>query len=232
MKKYITFLLISVLFAVNIHAQKRIEYSIGYGEYRMTDMQAALTGMMDNLMSQFPFDVAVMSNFPGYITHNFGVTYELNKHEFGVNVGYITTAGKIAYSDYSGEIIGKLSLNAYRIGFVYRYHVYRIGLGSKTSLSFYGELSPGMVLTKLKSKEHVMVGGQLKYIDEPYNVNSTSTGFSLLPQIGINLNLPYRFGLRVHGGYDIETGSKVKEKDGIRIDWSGLRFGGGVSFRW
>lgn len=212
MKKKILFLLISLLWVMNIHGQKRIEYSAGYGEYKMDDMQAALSSIMDNLTSQFPFDIAVISNFPSYINHNAGLMYQLNKHEFGANVGYLSTAGKIAYSDYSGEIMGKLSLNAYRIGLVYRYHVYRVGLSRGTSVTFYGELSPGIIFTKLKSKEHVIVNGQSKDIDNAYNVNSSLTGFSVLPQVGISMNLPYGFGIRVYGGYDIESGSNVKEK--------------------
>lgn len=229
--KKIIYIIICIFASISANAQLKIEYSAGYGSYKMDDMKSQLTNIQTELKKQYPFDFAITDNFPSYVTHNLGVTYQLNKHEFGANLTYLTTAGRLAYSDYSGEIVDKLTLNAYRIGLLYRYHFYKIGISDKTNISFYGELSPAMTLTDLKTKGHIKVGNEQKDLDDKYKLDSDMTSFSVLPQLGINLNLPYGIGVHLSGGYDIDMGASMKQNKDAKVNWSGLRIGGGVSYK-
>lgn len=230
MKKYIIFILICIS-SISANAQFKIEYSVGYGSYKMDDMKGQLSNIQTELKKQYPFDIAITDNFPNYVIHNFGIAYMQDKHEFGANLTYQTTAGRLAYSDYSGEIVDKLSLNAYRIGLLYRYHFYQIEFSDKTNISFYGELSPGMTLNSLKTKGHVKVGNDQKDLDDRYKLNSNMVGFSVLPQLGVNLNLPYGIGVHLSGGYDVDMGASLKGNKDVKVDWSGLRISGGISYQ-
>lgn len=231
MKKTI-YTIICLLIAISANAQFKIEYSAGYGSYKMDDMKTQLGNIQTELKKQYPFDITITDNFPSYVTHNAGVTYTLlNKHEFGANMTYLTTAGRLAYSDYSGEIVDKLTLNVYRVGLLYRYHFYQIGIGNKTNISFYGELSPGMTLTSLKTKGHMKVGNEQKDLDDKYKLNSDISSFSILPQLGANFNLPYGIGVHISGGYDIDIGASIEQPKDLKVNWSGLRVGGGVSYK-
>lgn len=230
MKKTI-YLIICLLITILANAQLKIEYSAGYGSYKMDDMKTQLSIIQTELKKQYPFDIAITDNFPSYIIQNAGVTFTLNKHEFGGNLTYLTTAGRLAYSDYSGEIVNKLTLNAYRVGLLYRYHFYQIKHRDKTNISFYGELSPGMTLTSLKTKGHVKVGSDQNDLDDKYKLNSDMTGFSVLPQLGVNLNLPHGIDIHLSGGYDIDMGASMKQNKNVKVDWSGLHISGGFSYQ-
>lgn len=230
MKNYILLIFICLPF-VAAKSQLKVEYSIGYGQYKMDDMKSYLTELQNSIKSQYPLDVAVIDNFPSYVTHNVGIIYQLEKHGFGTNLTYLTTAGKLAYSDYSGEIMDKLTLNAYRVGLLYRYDFYQIQCGKKTNISFFGQLSPGITLTSLKTKGHIKTGNDQKDIDDKYKLNSNLTGFSVLPQLGVNLNLLYGLGVHISAGYDFEMGSNIKHDNNAKVDWSGLRLQGGISYQ-
>lgn len=228
MKKYILIIFVFIL-SISANSQIKIEYSVGYGDYKMDDMKPLLGIMEEFVKLKYPLDFATTDNFPNYVTHNIGITYTLKKHEMGANFTYLTTAGRFAYSDYSGEMIYKQILNGYRFGLLYRYHFFQVELGQKVNISFHGELSPGMTFSNFDTKAHIKVNNKLEDIDDEFKMNKhNTTGFSILPQIGANLNLPYGIGIHIAGGYDFEIGAKIKD---YKVDWSGLRLNGGVSYK-
>lgn len=230
MKKYII-IIATILLGLSAQAQFKVEYTVGYGDYKMGEMKDLLLDIQSDLKFQYPVDIAITDNFPSYVTHNLGVGYKLSKHEFGTNLTYLTTAGRMAYSDYSGEIVNKLTLNAYRVGAFYRYHFYQIGITNVTKISLFGELSPAITFTDIKTKGHIKVGNEINGLDERYRIRANTTGISILPQIGACLNLPSGLGVHIIAGYDIEMGAKFKQNKNIEVDWSGLRLGIGLSYR-
>ncbi|MCD7972019.1 MAG: hypothetical protein LUG18_05030 [Candidatus Azobacteroides sp.] len=230
MKNYIVALFICLL-PFSVQSQIKIEYSVGYGNYKMDDMQTELINLQNTLKTQYPLDIDIIDNFPGYLTYHIAVIYGMQEHEAGADFTYLTTAGKLAYSDYSGEIMNKLALNAYRIGLLYRYHFYQIGTVNKVNLSFYGEVSPGITFTNVKVKGHIKTNDEFISLDNKYLTGSNITGFSVLPRVGANLRLPYGIGIHVAGGYDFQMGSTLKQNKDVRVDWSGLRLEGGVSYQ-
>ena len=185
------------LFAFSAKSQLKIEYSAGYGDYKMNDMKAELNAIQSDLKQQYPVDIGITDLFPAYVTHHIGATYLLTRHEAGIGFTYLTTAGKLAYSDYSAQLMNKLTLNAYRIGLLYRYHFYQLTVSNTIRLSFYGEVSPGLTFTRLKTKGYIRVGNELENLDDKYLINRNTKGFSALPQAGVNLKLPYGLGIEV-----------------------------------
>lgn len=231
MKKYISLVFIALIVTITANAQVKASYSIGYGDYVMSDMNEILDASLRSIQSQLPAGVRITDNFPGYITHNIDASYQIKRHEFGLKGTYMTTGGKIAYSDYSGEYYEKLTLNGYRVGAMYRFHFVKSKLGS-FPLSLYGELSPAVTFTNLKFNALLSL--------PDYDINETNTedivstketGFSIQPLIGAQLFMTRNIFVTMSGGYNFELGSYLSTtNDRYRADWSGLRVNGGVGF--
>ncbi|MDR2955744.1 MAG: hypothetical protein LBV43_11750 [Prevotella sp.] len=236
MKKHIFLITLFIIITLSAKSQFSVSYSAGYGSYEMGDMKNLLNNMANELGGQLPgIPVKVVDNFPGYVTHNLDLSYRIKRHEFGFRSTYMTTGGKIGYSDYTGEYSGKLTLNGYRIGLNYRYYVPVADFGKSGLLSFFAELSPGITFSNLKSKEYIYLNILEERQDTDDNIDMNANGVSLLPQIGVKWFLTPNIGIHVSGGYDFQLGSYFKYqgvKSNIKSDWSGLRINGGVSFSW
>ncbi len=231
MKKYIFILFLSCIVVLNAKAQFSAGYSVGYGSYQMDDMKQVLKNMLNELRGQLPdIPVAVVDNFPGYVTHSLDLGYRIKNNEIGLRGTYLTTGGNVAYSDYSGEYSGKLTLNGFRIGLNYRYYIPATDFGKLGSLSLFAELSPGITFSKLKSKEYIRIFDQQENSDEDLNLNAN--GISLLPQIGAKWFINNRIGVHIGAGYDFQLGSHFTYqgvKSTLKSDWSGIRINAGVS---
>ncbi|WP_433901951.1 hypothetical protein [Sphingobacterium puteale] len=229
MKKILyTFLFLSIAFISR--GQIKVEYSIGYGNYKMEGMKTELIRIQEELKQQFPLSIAITDNFPGYVIHTAGINYKSGRHELGTNFTYLSTAGRLAYSDYSGELVDKINLNAFRIGMVYRSYFHQLALNKNNRLAFFAEVSPGLTFTKTKTKAYTKTAATEIKLDEKYGFNSTSTSLSVLPQLGLKYELPYGLGLHISGGYDIEMEGSLNQNENVKVDWSGVRIGGGFSY--
>ncbi len=217
--------------SVTSRAQIKLEYTVGYGTYSMKSIKAELAQMQEDIKMNLPLDIVITDNFPGYVTHGGGLIFKMKKNEIGANFTYLTTAGRWAYSDYSGELVNKIGLNAYRIGLLYRNHFHTISLREKVNFSFFGELSPGLTMTKAKTENHVIANGDRLELDKRYNIDAKATNFSIMPQLGVNIGLSSGVGVHLSGGYDIEMNGALEKKNRSReVDWTGIRFGGGISY--
>lgn len=237
MKKYI-FLIVFVLASFSAKAQFTISYSAGYGTYEMDDMKKLMSNGFTGLNSKIPnIPFSLVSNFPGYVTHRADLSYLIGQQEFGVTGSFLTTGGKIAYSDYSGEYIEKLTTNGIRIGALYRYYMPVGDIGSDGVISLYGELSPAAVFTKLKYKGHATIGGQTQdFTDE---MGGNAVGISIQPMLGVKLNVTRNIGFHLAAGYDFSLLSNMKKETmvnstkivyDLKMDWSGFRANAGVSY--
>ena len=230
MKKYTTLFFLALVSTMALNSQVRVSYSVGYGDYNMSDMNKVLDNSLFLIELEFPTGVAITDRFPGYITHNIDATYHLKRHEFGIKGTYLTTGGKIAYSDYSGEYFEKITLNGYRVGAMYRFHFLKSQIGN-LPLSFYGELSPAITFTSLKYNALLNLP-EYDVHETPEDVLSTNeTGYSIQPLIGAQLFLTRNIFFNVSAGYDFEFGAKLSTANNLlRVDWTGFRANGGVGF--
>lgn len=232
MKKYILLILCVLGGAMSVHAQVSVSYSVGYGDYKMSDMNRLLDASLSALQNSFPSGVRITDKFPGYVTHNLDATYSFHRHEVGVKGTFMTTGGQIAYSDYSGKYKEKLTLNGYRLGVMYRFHFIKTHIG-RMPLSLFGEASPAITFTKLKYKASLTL--------PEYNINETNpddhistneTGFSIQPLVGAQLFLTKGLFISLSLGYDFEFGAKLGTmNNALRADWSGFRANAGIGYK-
>lgn len=229
MKKHIIIILLSFAVTMFANGQIRVSYSIGYGDYKMEDMHKLLDTSLSLVQEELPSGVRITDKFPGYVTHNMDVAYHFKRHEFGVKGSYMTTGGKIAYSDYSGKYYENLTLNGYRIGALYRFHFLESKVGN-LPISLYGELSPAITFTSLKYKAQLTLPDyEVDETNPQDNVSTDETGYSIQPLLGAQLFVTRNLFITVSGGYDFEFGSKLSTtNDMFRVDWSGFRVNGGV----
>ena len=231
MKKHITLILLALVASMTANAQVRVSYSVGYGDYNMSDMNKILDATLSLGQMEIPVNLAITDRFPGYITHNIDAGYHLKRHEFGLKGTYMTTGGKIAYSDYSGKYYEKLILNGYRVGAMYRFHFLKSKIGN-LPLFLYGEVSPAITFTSLKYKALLSLPDYDVNESNPEdNVSTNETGYSIQPMIGAQMFVTRNIFFIVSGGYDFEFGSKLSTANNmLRVDWSGFTVNGGVGF--
>jgi len=226
MKKAVL-VLFSLFFILQAQSQVTVEYSVGYGSYKMSDMKDFLSSTQSAISDIVPgLDISTTDNFPGYITHTFHLGYRMQKHEFGITGSYLNTAGKISYADYSGKISSEIKVSGYRGGIFYRNYFYSISMGKNQSISFYGEISPSLIFSKIKIDQEVSPENNIL---RPEDNNYNSVSVSLLPQLGIRHNFTSRIGASISAGYEIDFSSEISEIES-KLDWSGLRANGGISY--
>ena len=230
MKKHVTLIFLALVVTITASAQIKVSYSIGYGEYKMESMKNLLDASFELVKAEFPPEVIITDNFPGYITHNLDASFNLKLHEFGLKGTYMTTGGKIAYADYSGEYFEKLTLNGYRFGAMYRFHFLKTKIGN-IPLNLYGELSPAITFTSLKYKALLSLPDYEVHEIPEDKISTNETGYSIQPLIGGQLFVIRNIFVNVSAGYDFEFGSELSTANNMyRVDWSGFRVNGGVGF--
>ena len=231
MKKYITLIFLALMASATAKAQVRVSYSVGYGDYKMDDMNRLLDASLSLVAMELPAGVSITDRFPGYVTHSLDATYAYKRHEFGLKGTYMTTGGKIAYSDYSGRYNEDLTLNGYRVGAMYRFHFLQTQLGT-LPLSLFGELSPAITFTSLKYEALLSLPDfDINETNPVDNVSTDETGYSIQPMIGGQLFVMRNIFFILSAGYDFEFGSELSTTNNLlRADWTGFRVNGGVGF--
>ncbi len=231
MKKYISLIILVLIASTTASAQVRVSYSVGYGDYKMDDMNRLLDASLSLIAMELPAGVAITDRFPGYITHSLEATYAFKRHEIGLKGTYMTTGGKIAYSDYSGKYNEDLTLNGYRVGAMYRFYFLQTQV-SNLPLSLFGELSPAITFTSLIYEALLSLPDyDINESNPEDNVSTNETGYSIQPMIGGQLFATRNIFFILSAGYDFEFGSKLSTTNNLlRADWTGFRVNGGVGF--
>jgi len=228
MRKYITFLILFI--SIGANAQFRASYSAGYGDYKMGDMKEMLKNAFAGTSSVLPEGVAIVDNFPGYVTHNVDLSYQMNNKELGVKFSYLTTGGKIAYSDYSGKYKEKITFSGYRVGIMYRFHFVNTHI-SDHKFTIFGELSPAITFTSLSYEGALDLYEANAHQQFEDNLSTNTTGYSIQPLVGATIELISNFSFYLSTGYDFEFKGKLSTtNDFYRADWTGFRMNAGVSY--
>ncbi len=61
-------------------------------------------------------------------------------------------------------------------------------------------------------------------------ISINTTGFTLLPQIGLKFNINSRIGFLLSSAYDLNWGSGTNKLGGNKIDWFDFRVSNGTSY--
>ncbi len=230
MRKYI-FLAIALFCSGLLQAQFTINYSGGYSSYDTGGMSS----MLRNIQLTSPVSTIgakIMGNFPvEHLIHIIDVGYLFEKHEFGLKGGgYHSTGGKLSIKDYSGEYSNRFVVNGFRTGVYYKYYFFTYGNRRGRELfSFFGEASPGIYMTHFKNRGFFVVNDkELDRFDDTFKTSS----FSLLTQVGAKYYITGNINLHVAVGYDFSAKVKWERStyNSASINWSGVRFTGGVGF--
>ena len=220
MRKYITFFFI--LFGLSAHAQVSISYSAGYSDYKMTDAKQALENMFRSIKPNLPENLEITENFPGYITHNLDLTYQIKSHEVGAKFSYYTTGGIIAYSDYSGKYKNSAIFNGYKFGLIYRIHFWV----PNDRFSVFFEISPALVSTDIKYKLEYPFSNQ--NVHKQISDKDSESAVSIQPLLGCRFAITKNILIFGRGGYDYLFTSKSNP---AIANWSGIRGEAGITWK-
>ncbi len=227
------FLVVSFCVTIfSVNAQFRFDYHASYAAYNMKDLKS----LMNRIKTSEPFKnlgLQTVEDFPAYVAHSVNIGYRVNSHEFGVKSGFYSTGGKLSVADYSGKLNTTLITNGYREGVYYRNYFYTstvedVDKRMKDRFSFWGEVSPALLLSTLKIKTVISDVDFMEVLEEPeYNENA----YALLFQLGGKFYITKNISLDLVAGYDFSFGGNYDGLNGTpRSDWSGLRLSSGVGF--
>jgi len=193
------------------------EYSVGYGTFQLNDIKEIKHSMPNQ------YGLRETDYFPNYITHSFSLGYDTLSHRFGAVFSYLTTGGRLNRADYSGSFTLDMIMNGYRLGLFYRYYI-NTGF---SPLSFYLQVSPGLLFSNLEMKEQVDVYSELAET----TTELEGFGIYLEPAIGAKYRITNWLQLSLGGGYEVDLPGKMKmwdEKTRIKSKWDGFRLYGGL----
>ncbi|MNJ96354.1 hypothetical protein D3C87_140780 [compost metagenome] len=223
---------ITLLFiTITSMAQIGFGYRFGIGNYKMSEMSSFLNVIQSGIKLDYPVPISVTDNFPNHYTNYGEITYSIKKNDYGVNFTYLSTGGRLAYSDYSGAIAYNLNANAYRIGAVYRNFFFQTNERQDKNLSLFAEISPAITINNITSDGYYQTPSGHNEIDKKHLVESKSTGFSVTPYMGIQWNIVKALGVNLGLGYNAEISGKSSEMRDAKTDWSGLRVGLGLNYK-
>jgi len=196
-----------------------LEYSIGYGTYKLDDIKSQQHLMLNS------YGLKETDCFPNYITHSVALGFVTGRHYVGSNFSYLTTGGRLHRADYSGSYTVDMIVNGYRLGAFYRYYI-NTGF---SPLYIYLQLGSGVLFSDLRIKEEVNV-----YSESAQETNKLKgVGVYLEPTIGAK----YRFTNWLHfslgGGYEADFLGTLKlsgQNTQIKAQWNGFRLYGGIVF--
>lgn len=198
-----------------------VEYSFGYGAYRLDDVKTIQNSLQQHLSQ---YGAKTTENFPAWFTHSGSIGYIANHSHFGINFSYLTTGARTGVTDYSGSYYANTIMNGYRLGAFYRYYINT----QLSALSLFLQASPGIVFSDMKMTESLLIATE----GDSYTEKMKSTAAYIEPAIGVKYHVTNWLNVSIRGGYEFDFGGKLKnstnEKSFLKVHWNGLRMYAGV----
>ncbi len=225
--------LIALFQIINTEAQTtRFGFESGFGTYQMTDLK----NYMNDVIQDNVLQPKVVTNFPAYLYFQPSISFCRESHNWGFNIGLVSTGARASIRDYSGE---------------YRYDNKAVGFApaffeellfyNKEKLSLYLHADVGLIYSNVQLSEYFMVNTQ-EYTDESIKIISfgifakpvVKAIFSINDKLNIEANIGYHF--------DIYNGPLAQEtnpftyfryaffQSGIKTQWNGIRIGMGCTY--
>lgn len=232
MRVILSVIFVLVLVRVGIAQKLRLSLNSGYGTYQLNELR----GLQNDFAAYGAWlHVEKVQQFPGYLNYSVSAEYFLNpKNLIGLSGSYYTTGGRNHVSDYSGEYALNMPLSGYRLGMQYR-NVFA-GFG-KTNI--YLSANGGLMLSALSISETMTI-----YPDHTTTekVNLASMSFTFDPSVGAWYPLGKNFSVDISLGYQVYLASKLFNVEdleteltdfrgnAVRLNWSGLRLGLGITY--
>lgn len=222
----IGYLLIGILTSLSTFAQHTsIRARIGQGWYDMSQLK---TLHQDAIKLSSPLVLRSTSTFPAYL--NTQIQFVNHSADGRTGIGFVwdhvSTGGRLAYRDYSGELRSDQRLRAEGIGLLYE------GIFPITHrLSLVPSAQLLLTFTTLKNNEYQRIYTQVS--EATIDFNALGVGFTpgaaLRYQVGAwSLDASIGYHLATAQGF-YQTGNKditlthVADRTAIRPQWSGVR---------
>lgn len=225
----ILFLLIGS-FSVESYAQSYVslEPKIGYGTFRMKE----LLEFQQTIIAGTGVNAQATDEFPAYLQYGLKMGYSRNGlGRVGLNVERGSTGGRIAYGDYTGSFTADQLVKYTALGLFVED---KVGLTNNVPLYLCMGAEISMLFNSMK------LSSDLEVFNRNFNDENefSSKGIAIQPYIG--LSYPYK---RLEGSltagyvythnwqFHVKGDKNLLLDEKIKVDWSGLRFGASLSFK-
>ena len=216
-----------LLFAINLpiitRAQFSVAYQAGYGTYSMR----SLSDYQEYVLKESNLPAEIVTQFPGYINHKLIFGFPIHSKINKIYFGYLTTAGRISLTDYSGKWLFDQKLNGFQIGS-------KVDLPIKQLKDFEltGYLDFGFTTTFMELYQYLNIGDQ----EDEESFTFIGYGINIQPGLQIKFIRP-QYSVGAFLGYEQDFAKPFFEKGNpdaklgtssqnlAKPDWSGLRTG-------
>lgn len=228
MKRYIILVLV-FLFATAVYSQDeksllKLGFTGGFGGYSFENLE----DINDAVISQLPFDAAVIDNFPNRFY--FGGTALIriaNWYWAGPSYQFHTTGSRVGAKDYSGSYHFDQILTAHQLGLE---NEIRISKSMKPAIFL--DISGGVNFSNWKMEEVLEISGERDEDRSEYNAIKPF----VFPSLKISYPVYKDFSVTAQAGYLFDLGGKYHlsgnkdYKSTLKIPWSGYRFSIGIGY--
>ena len=219
-----------ILISIGGTCQLQVSFNTGYGFYNMSDVKQ----FQESHRSTFPVEAEITSSFPPFWIYSFtGKTVINDDLMLGLTAAIGSTGGRTYYGDYSGSIGADQLLRFTSLG---------LSFGASNEygrgLHLYFDTHPGVTFTSMKLRSFYSITGvgrdQETTAFKSINVTTQPT-LGLVKRVGpVGINLYAGYHLTIVSGKLTLKENKdaylIQDNDPVKADWSGLRFGVGVTF--
>lgn len=172
-----------------------IEFIAGYSAYTSENLKT----FQNDIISQNPLSLKATDRFPSRPYLQLALNwYRRDGNRLGFFMGYHSTGGRLAVSDYSGKVISDQILTNIELGMTL--NVYLRKLKSKHVTPFMGA-KMAAALSRLELKDMAYLVNGEKYKDK-LTLNAENLTFT--PSLGLETSV-YDFPLRISAGYLIQV---------------------------
>lgn len=233
MKRTVFYFIVLFQIMNNLMAQTtKFGFETGIESYQMTDLKTYMNNtIQDNILQP-----KVVTNFPTYLYFQPFVTFCHENHNWGFNVGLMSTGARASIRDYSGEYRYDNKAVGFAPAFFEEFLFYK-----KEKLSLYLHADVGLLYSNVQVSEYFMVNTQV-YTNE--SIKLMSFGFFARPVVKAIYPINDKLNIEANIGYhfDIYSGPLIQETDpvtyfkyaffqsGIKTQWNGIRIGLGCTY--
>jgi hypothetical protein len=202
----------------------RFSLGIHYATFKMGDLVQLQAEFLKDLDGAIP--ARVTDNFPSYIGFEGSLTFRKDPVWFGAEVGYNSTAGRIAYSDYSGKFFVDQIVKAPKVGLAVAYTLSKNVSDWETLIYF----NAGTTFNSYKV-DYNLTTAKTHHVDvlqfQSINIYvSGGVGVSRnFSRFFINTKVLYQQDIPTDLTLSSDSNAKLTNDDGdfVQVDWSGLR---------
>lgn len=219
--------LVFLLATSSAFGQFQAAVHMGVGAYKLQDLK----DLQDEIIDGMPPGASITSSYPSFWYYELQATSPAGSNfELGLRIGYGSTGGRVYYSDYSGEL-GSDQLVDF-VSLSVAMGAYKSFFENRLRLMF--DLRPGVAFSNLKVSFYQTIGGsqatdEFEVKSKNLTAEPTMTLTWFAGPVGLNLVAGYHLTV-IQGALKTGGGTLAVNGSEAGADWSGWRFGGGISY--